>query len=49
MMKKSEVIAEAAEVIFRLLDIAEIAMPDTFYQTDSRVKAAKLWLKKYAP
>lgn len=28
-----------------LLEIAEIAMPETFYATDSRVKAAKEMIK----
>ena len=37
---------EVEKVIAGLLEIAEMAMPDTYFATDSRVKAAKALLKK---
>lgn len=35
----------ARDVIQGLMEIAEIAMPDTFFQSDSRTTAAREWLK----
>jgi hypothetical protein len=36
-------------VIKGLLAIAKIAMPDSYYDSDSRVRRAKKFLKEYAP
>ncbi len=37
----------ALRIIRGLLRIAEAAMPDTYFQTDSRVKAAQKYLKEH--
>ena len=39
-------VKKARKVIKGLLEIAEIAMPDTYLLSDSRIKKAKKWLKK---
>lgn len=39
---------EVRRALRGLLKIAEMAMPDTFFATDSRVRAAKKLLKKLA-
>lgn len=36
---------EAEEVIASLLRVAKLAMPDTYFETDSRVRKAQEWLK----
>jgi len=36
------------DVICGLMEIAEIAMPTTYFATDSRVNAAREWLIKHA-
>lgn len=36
----------AGEVIAGMMEIAEIAMPDTYFESDSRVNAARDFLKK---
>jgi hypothetical protein len=42
-------LAKADSVILGLLEIARLAMPDTFWQTDSRVNAARKHLGKKFP
>lgn len=37
---------DAKSVIRGLMEIAELAMPSTYFQTDSRVVAARQWLEK---
>lgn len=40
---------QADKVIIGLLKIARIAMPDTFWQSDSRVNAARKYMGKRFP
>jgi hypothetical protein len=40
---------QADQVIIGLLKIARLAMPDTYWQTDSRVEAARKYLGKKFP
>lgn len=35
---------DAEKAIRGLLEVAEIAMPESYFQTDSRVRRAKRWL-----
>lgn len=42
-------LAQADKVIIGLLEIAKLAMPDTYWQTDSRVEAARKHLGKKFP
>lgn len=46
MTQKSEAIL-AAIVIKGLMEIAEQAMPDSYFATDRRVNRARKWLKEY--
>jgi hypothetical protein len=46
-MTKAEKI-RVVKVVKGLLKIAKIAMPDTYYASDSRIKAAKLLLGRVA-
>jgi hypothetical protein len=36
---------QATRIIAGLMEIAELAMPDTYFASDSRVCAARAWLK----
>lgn len=40
---------QADEVIIGLLKIAKMAMPDTYWQSDSRVNAARKFMGKKFP
>jgi hypothetical protein len=40
----AEKVRQARKVIKGLLKIAELAMPDSYFETDRRVRAAKKWL-----
>lgn len=42
-------LTEADKVIVGLLKIARLAMPETFWQTDSRVNAARKYMGKNFP
>lgn len=42
-------LAKADKVIIGLLEIARLAMPDTYYQTDSRINAARKYMGKKFP
>jgi hypothetical protein len=42
-------ISQANKVILGLLEVARLAMPDTYWQTDSRVNAARKYLGKKFP
>jgi hypothetical protein len=39
----------AAKVIWGLLEICRYAMPDTYWQSDSRINAARKYLGKAMP
>ena len=41
----SEDVPTAAQVIAGLMEIAELAMPDTHFASDTRVQAARQFLK----
>lgn len=41
------VVSQALRVARDLLSIAEIAMPDTYFETDSRCKRARAFIKKW--
>jgi hypothetical protein len=35
---------QATRIIQGMMEIAELAMPDSYFQSDSRVNAARAWL-----
>ncbi|MEX0597518.1 MAG: hypothetical protein WD512_13575 [Candidatus Paceibacterota bacterium] len=47
MTKEDKVINDAIKVIKGLLKIAEVAMPNSNYQSDRRIIAANKFMEKY--
>jgi hypothetical protein len=47
MKSKDKAIIEAIVVIKGLMDIAQVAMPDTYWQSDRQVNAARKWLAEH--